>query len=342
MKKTVFISSTYEDLKDYRRQVWETLGKYDVIVRGMEKFGARSETPLETCLSEVEQSDIFVCIIAMKSGSIEPASEKSYTQLECEKAYELKREILVYIIDQANTAILVKDIDFDNKKSKLDSFKSILKERHTIDTFTSPSDLAEKLNRRFTELLDSLTVPETSVDPYAESTATIEKFNMVPKSISGQEIQLEIILDGDLFPASKELCDTFNFDYGRTLGQPIKILKPELKGIDHRLHRLFLSELHLDSFYKVSKSTGYSVYAKLLFSEKNISEVKANFNKTRAFYAYATIPASETILSSSLNSILHKDMFGIREESLTPEGFMILYLTRIIAKTNPTPKESSG
>ncbi|MCK4791928.1 MAG: DUF4062 domain-containing protein [Desulfobacteraceae bacterium] len=334
MNKTVFISSTYEDLKDYRRQLWETLGKYDVIVRGMEKFGARSETPLETCLSEVEQSDIFVCILAMKAGSIEPTSEKSYTQLEYEKAYELKREILVYIIDQANTPILVKDIDFDNKKSKLDSFKSILKERHTVDTFTSSSDLAEKLNRRFKELLDALEAPETVADPYADSIAAIEKFNMVPKSISGQEIQMEVTLDGELFPASKELCDTFNFDYGRTLGQPIKIVKPKLKGIDHGLHRLFLAERYLDSFYKVSKNTGYSVYAKLLFSEKNISDVKANFNKTRAIYF--TVPDTSAI------SFLHKDMYGIKEESLTPEGFMILYLTKIIGKRDSAPEKSSG
>jgi len=35
MNKTVFISSTYDDLKEYRRAVWELLEKFDVKVRGM-------------------------------------------------------------------------------------------------------------------------------------------------------------------------------------------------------------------------------------------------------------------------------------------------------------------
>jgi len=59
MNKTVFISSTYDDLKEYRRAVWELLEKFDVNVRGMEQFGARKEAALATCLAEVEQSDIL-------------------------------------------------------------------------------------------------------------------------------------------------------------------------------------------------------------------------------------------------------------------------------------------
>jgi hypothetical protein len=50
--RTFFISSTYKDLKDYRREVWDALKKFDVAVRGMEEFGARTAAPLETCLAE--------------------------------------------------------------------------------------------------------------------------------------------------------------------------------------------------------------------------------------------------------------------------------------------------
>lgn len=86
MRKTVFISSTYEDLKQHRAKIWDVLNKFDVNIRGMEQFGARKETPLNTCISEVEQSDIYIGIIAMRLGSIELNTEKSYTQLEYEKA----------------------------------------------------------------------------------------------------------------------------------------------------------------------------------------------------------------------------------------------------------------
>ena len=66
MNKTVFISSTYDDLNQYRRAIWDLLEKFQVNVRGMEQFGARKEAPLATCLSEVEQSDIYLGVIAFR------------------------------------------------------------------------------------------------------------------------------------------------------------------------------------------------------------------------------------------------------------------------------------
>ena len=36
-------------------------------------------------------------------------------------------------------------IDFDEKRSKLINFKTILKDKHTIDTYTNELDLKEKL-----------------------------------------------------------------------------------------------------------------------------------------------------------------------------------------------------
>ena len=71
MRQTVFVSSTYQDLGPHRKAIWELLGEFDVAVRGMEDFGARPETPLETCLIEVEQSDIYLGIIGCRLGSVE-------------------------------------------------------------------------------------------------------------------------------------------------------------------------------------------------------------------------------------------------------------------------------
>ena len=67
--KSVFISSTFKDLKDYRRQVWDALKGFYVTVRGMEEFGARTGRALDTCLAEVEDSDVYVGIIAYRLGS---------------------------------------------------------------------------------------------------------------------------------------------------------------------------------------------------------------------------------------------------------------------------------
>ncbi|GAH56677.1 unnamed protein product [marine sediment metagenome] len=153
MKKTVFISSTFRDLKECRRKVWETLEEYNVNIRGMEKFGARTQNSLKTSLAEVESSDIYLGIIAFRLGSIDKKSGKSITQIEYEKANELQKVILIYMMDEENSQSYIKNIDLDEKHEKLKVFKSILKENHTIDTFINEEDLIEKLKRRFNQLL---------------------------------------------------------------------------------------------------------------------------------------------------------------------------------------------
>lgn len=101
MQHTIFVSSTFVDLQSHRKAVWDTLAEFDVAVRGMEQFGARTETPLQTCLFEVDQADIYVGIIAFRLGSIESQSGKSYTQLEYERALTRSKEILIYLVDEA-------------------------------------------------------------------------------------------------------------------------------------------------------------------------------------------------------------------------------------------------
>ena len=94
MKKTVFISSTFEDLADHRRAVWQLLEDFNASVRGMEQFGARPDAPLQTCLAEVEQSDVYVGIIAFRAGSIDTETGKSFTQLEYEHALQSRKRHL--------------------------------------------------------------------------------------------------------------------------------------------------------------------------------------------------------------------------------------------------------
>ncbi|WP_298286849.1 DUF4062 domain-containing protein [uncultured Lutibacter sp.] len=154
MKKQIFISSTYIDLIPYRKSIWELLQSFNVIISGMEKFGARTEKPLETCLKEVKESDFYIGIIGMRYGSIEVNTKKSFSQLEYEKAKELGKEIFIYIIDEENAKINANHIDFENY-IKLREFKSLLKTNHTIDIFKNENDLILKLNDNLKKTLNS-------------------------------------------------------------------------------------------------------------------------------------------------------------------------------------------
>lgn len=142
MKKTVFVSSTWKDLHSHRASVRKVLKDFNVKIKGMEDFGARSRPPIEFCLQEIEKSDIYLGIFSMRYGSIDIETGKSITQLEYEKAIEHGLEILIFLIDEEKGKVTTGNIDFDEKHLKLIDFKTHLKRVHLYDSFIDEQDLA--------------------------------------------------------------------------------------------------------------------------------------------------------------------------------------------------------
>lgn len=272
-KKTVFISSTFLDLKEERKKVWDTLEKFDVIVKGMEQFGARKTTPLATCISEVEQSDIYVGIIGMRYGSEEPSSSKSYSQLEYEKAVEQNLEILIYLIDEENANVTPKLIQYD-KIQKLNNFKTILRDKHTIDTFSNPQDLITKLQRKFKELL---TPKATAVieDEYGNTKKVMDLFFPVPAAYSGREIKLKVKFSGQPQPVSKPICKNFNFEFGKTVVSKIEVVHPIFKFQNFR--HIFIEFEQFKKFISIDKSCEYEIFAKVLFKDEKVKKLTTDF-----------------------------------------------------------------
>lgn len=311
MKNTVFISSTYEDLKDYRKKVWSLLENYDVNVMGMEEFGARSESPLKTCLNEVERSDIYVGIIGYKLGSIEENTGKSFTRIEYEEAVKQDKEILIYIIED-DAEINVQHIDFGEKHEKLENFKKLLKEKHTVDFFKNEDDLVQKLDKRFEDLLSSKKDEEEQEnkekDPYEAAEETINKFVVAPKLYTDREVTLRIKFKHSPFALSKELCNNFNLSYGRTIGSRIEIVKPD--DITPDLDNIVIEEELIENYFALDLEDEYDVKARLAFTTKNIDKEKANFfDYTKTRYVKnpdfdPAYPATDELASTSAYNIL--------------------------------------
>lgn len=274
MNKTVFISSTFVDLKEERKEIWNLLKKYDVLIRGMEQFGARKEDSLTTCLTELEQSDIYIGIIGYRLGSIDKKTGKSYTQLEYEKANELGKEILIYLIDDESSRVSPKFIEFD-KIPKLNAFKETLKERHTIDTFKDSTDLKDKLSRQFEKYLTKKIVETKNKDEYAESKSILDKFFLIPKAVSGLEVKLKVKFSDSLFPASKSICEIFNLDFGKTIGCYLHIISPKIDAENFR--SIFVSYKFVDNFIKLDKSKEYEIYANVWFHETKVKSIDTTF-----------------------------------------------------------------
>jgi hypothetical protein len=316
MKRTVFIASTYQDLASHRNKVWDLLEEFEVNVRGMEEFGARTEAPLDTCLAEVEQADIFVGIIAFRLGSVHEGSGKSFTQLEYERAHELSKEILIYLMDEEHARVAPKFVDHGFTYEKLESFKRILQERHTVDTFVSEDDLVEKLRRDFRRLLQSKEpADERALDEFSEAAKAIEKFLLIPKATSGKEVRLQVRVKDKPFPASRAICDVFNLEFGSTIGLWVEITNPEGFQVSG-LNELFLSAKQGDSFLPVSIDETRDIYARLNFTDEAVQESRARFKR-------------EVIhLGGILDVMMQRSLLGGKRIEYEPDGRVIMLLTK--------------
>ena len=72
---TIYLSSTYEDLKEYRHVAFETRRKSGHHVLSMEDDFALDQCPVEECLREVGKANHYVGLFAFRYGSVPSADQ---------------------------------------------------------------------------------------------------------------------------------------------------------------------------------------------------------------------------------------------------------------------------
>ena len=124
-KYSVFVSSTYEDLKEERQEVVNALLKMDCFPIGMEYFNASDKSQWEVIKSLIDECDYYILIIAGRYGSVEPMSGKSYTQKEFE--YAKSRGIPTISFIHAHPEELPDKYTEKEHKAELNQFREIAK-----------------------------------------------------------------------------------------------------------------------------------------------------------------------------------------------------------------------
>lgn len=95
--KTVFLSSTGADLKDYRAAAAAAIDRLDDWkCIAMERFGARVQDVDSFCREKAQQCDLFVGIIGHRFGDAPNGSDESYTQREYRAAVAAGKPRLLF------------------------------------------------------------------------------------------------------------------------------------------------------------------------------------------------------------------------------------------------------
>lgn len=108
-KLQVFVSSTYEDLKEERQAAVQAILSAGHIPAGMELFAAGDESQMDVIKRWIGESDVYLLILGGRYGSIEPKSGKSYTQLEFDYAVKQKKALFSVVISESALEARVKN-----------------------------------------------------------------------------------------------------------------------------------------------------------------------------------------------------------------------------------------
>jgi|GEM_PF-5118838 len=117
----IFISSTFTDLKDIRKNIHDSILKDGHYPIAMENFVASNNSQMDEIKKLIDNCDYYILIIGFCYGTMDKSTEKSFTELEYEYALETNKPILSFFLSDNQ------GLDEDNDFNKLNEFKRKVK-----------------------------------------------------------------------------------------------------------------------------------------------------------------------------------------------------------------------
>jgi nucleoside 2-deoxyribosyltransferase len=150
-KYQVFVSSTYEDLVEERKEVSQAILECDCFPSGMELFPASNNNQWTVIKKVIDDCDYFLLIIAGSYGSLgidDEGNRKSYTEMEFDYAVKKGKPVIAFFSD-----IAVKKDDAIDIQS-LENFRKKVKDDKLIKYWKSKDELHKEVLRSLQKLIN--------------------------------------------------------------------------------------------------------------------------------------------------------------------------------------------
>lgn len=184
----VFVSSTFEDLQEERKEVMQALLELDCIPAGMELFPASNEDQLSLIKRVIDDCDYYILIIGGRYGSCNDEGI-SYTEQEFRYALETQKPIISFLHRSPGDIISSKSEQNPENKSKLEQFRKLAQTK-MIKYWTSPEDLGSVVSRSMIKLIKNFpAVGWIKADNLTSAESTKEILDL-KKQIEHLELQL--------------------------------------------------------------------------------------------------------------------------------------------------------
>ena len=196
----IFISSTFEDLQEYRRHTINYLKDLTSDKTGamgaMEYFAASEDTSKEVCLAELETSDLVIGIYGIRFGWEEADTGRSMTEIEFDRAIELDIPVLGFV-------------SYHDKEDKQKRFikEKVFAKGKNCARFDSLKDYADVLHKSLKEYF-------SDVEGYSYSSIwddIILLRQIIEEDIGAGSLRMHIYEDGGESTALEQLCNSADY-----------------------------------------------------------------------------------------------------------------------------------
>lgn len=152
----VFVSSTFEDLKDERAKVMETILNNDCFPAGMEMFPAMDEEQFEYIKRIIEDSDYYLLIIGGRYGSVDD-NGVSWTEKEFDYAVSKGIHVMAFVLEDEAYNKLPKykldKKDIELNQERLKKFKEKVGKKRLIRKWSDANTLALEVTNSLQRVL---------------------------------------------------------------------------------------------------------------------------------------------------------------------------------------------
>ncbi|MEQ8675846.1 MAG: DUF4062 domain-containing protein [Aggregatilineales bacterium] len=151
----VYISSTHDDLHDFRDAVVDSVVKLGMLPIARDEIGLANDASAEFLHSQMGNAQVFIGIYAHQYGSISSAWDKSLIEMEYEIARENKLKSLFFFVDpgamwQGNL------IDRGEGAERLAKFKNRIHHEAVYNTFSTKDDLQVKVMSGLHQIIEQM------------------------------------------------------------------------------------------------------------------------------------------------------------------------------------------
>ncbi len=147
----VFVSSTYTDLIEERKEVIQALLELDCIPVGMELFPATDNDQWTLIKELIDESDYYILIVGGRYGSLNKEGI-SFTQMEYEYAKKIGVPTISFLHKDPDSIPVAKTDKNSKKLELLENFKNLVS-KNLIKQWTTSKELGSVVSRSLIKLI---------------------------------------------------------------------------------------------------------------------------------------------------------------------------------------------